>query len=93
MLVVTLYSNQNSPTLQLREFGIWSHLFDAAEPELWSKYILSNMSVLCILCTHFKSNFVLIANMQIISNKVDTASVYLVTYIYRKLYLVLRTKL
>ena len=44
------------------------------------------MSVLYILCTHFKSNFVLIANMQIIFNKVYAASIYLVKYIQKTLF-------
>ena len=43
-------------------------------PKLWSKYILRSISA---LGTHFKYNFVLIANMQLVSNKIDSDSVYL----------------
>ena len=56
------------------------------DPELWLKHILSNISVTGI---HFKQNFLLIVDMQIISNKTDLESVYL--NIYRKVYLALQT--
>ena len=71
------------PTSNLRKFRFWGHLFDVAGSELWSKYILENISVLGI---YFKQNFVLIANMQIICNKTDSESVYLLKYIQKSLF-------
>ena len=64
----------------MRKFGLWGLLFDTAGPELWSKYILRNLSVLGI---HFKWNFVLIANLQIALNKIDSESVYLLKYLLK----------
>ena len=39
------------PPSNLRKFAYWGHLFHPAEPKLWPKYILSNISV---LGTYFK---------------------------------------
>ena len=69
MFIVILYPYQNSATFQHAECGVWGHLSDTAGPELWTKYILSNITVLG------KWSLVPIANMQIIWNKIDSESV------------------
>ena len=67
------------------KFGFWGHLFDAVGLELWSKYILGNLS---FLRTHLKLE--VIANVQIISYKIDP-EVFVYLNISREVYLALQT--